>query len=213
MLREMADEKEKEYNRGVDDGQRGTCVDDVLHNFGHPLVGENSENYKEGYEFGAAHRFNEDGERFHTKDHSGVNDSSNDSQNNWPDLTSGSSGGGSSSSDSNSDSKKDSGGCYLTTACINARGLPDNCLELMVLRGFRNRILMTQPAGRRELEIYEKIAPVIVSCVNKNENSQKIWGETYKDIQKAVRLIIAGDFSKAFEHYKAMTLRLKRYTE
>ena len=32
----------------------------------------------------------------------------------------------------------DSGGCFLTSACTEARGLPDDCHELTVLRSFRD---------------------------------------------------------------------------
>ena len=39
----------------------------------------------------------------------------------------------------------DSGGCFLTSACTEARGLPDDCHELTVLRAFRDGYLRSQP--------------------------------------------------------------------
>ncbi|MBI4116799.1 hypothetical protein HY449_03590 [Candidatus Pacearchaeota archaeon] len=117
----------------------------------------------------------------------------------------------SSSSDSG-DKGNDSGnggGCYLTTACISARDLPDNCLELNVLRNFRDRILLQNPTGRKSVKEYYKIAPEIVQSINERGNSSEIWNSVYQDITKAVQLVLSGDFNRAFEHYKEMTLRLK----
>lgn len=37
-----------------------------------------------------------------------------------------------------SSSNNNSSGCYLTSACVNAKGLPDDCEELTVLRNFRD---------------------------------------------------------------------------
>ena len=38
-------------------------------------------------------------------------------------------------------------GCYLTSACVEAMGLADDCYELTVLREFRDAWLMHQPGG------------------------------------------------------------------
>ena len=43
--------------------------------------------------------------------------------------------------------ENDNGGCYLTTACVAARGLPDTCAELQTLRAFRDGILTRRPGG------------------------------------------------------------------
>ncbi len=115
----------------------------------------------------------------------------------------------SSSGSSDSGSGSSGGGCYLTTACVNARGLPDNCLELSVLRNFRNRILLQNPTGRKAVREYYKIAPEIVQSISGKDNSSEIWNSVYQDIRKAVQFVLLGDFNRAFEHYKEMTLGLK----
>lgn len=46
--------------------------------------------------------------------------------------------------------ESDNGGCYLTTACVAARGLPDTCTELQTLRAFRDGVLARQPGGQQE---------------------------------------------------------------
>ena len=46
-------------------------------------------------------------------------------------------------------------GCYLTSACVMAKGLPDHCEELETLRVFRDEYLAGQPGGRAEIEQYK----------------------------------------------------------
>ena len=118
----------------------------------------------------------------------------------------GSSGGDSSSGNSGGSG---SGGCYLTTACVRGMGLPDDCLELNVLRNFRDNYLMPQPSGRKAVKEYYKIAPEIVQCINKREDAQSIWQATYKDIGHAVSLILSKDFEGAFKYYKQMTSKFQ----
>ncbi len=101
------------------------------------------------------------------------------------------------------------GGCYLTTACIETMGLPDDCLELGVLRNFRDKILMPQPSGKRAVREYYRIAPEIVQAVNEEDNAQSTWQYVYRDIRYAVSLILSGDFEGSFKHYQQMTSRLK----
>ncbi len=104
---------------------------------------------------------------------------------------------------------KSKSGCYLTTACIETMGLPDDCLELNVLRNFRDKILMQEPAYKRAVREYYRIAPEIVQAIEGQDNSQKIWRDIYGDIRHAVSLILSNDFEGAFKHYQQMTSRLK----
>ena len=55
----------------------------------------------------------------------------------------------------------DNSGCYLTSACIAARGLPDDCEELMTLRIFRDKWLKLQPGGIEEIAEYYSTAPLL----------------------------------------------------
>ncbi len=101
------------------------------------------------------------------------------------------------------------GGCFLTTACVNARGLQDDCLELETLRAFRERVLMPSAGGRAMIKEYEHIAPLIVESIDSSEMPRSIWDGVYSDVQKAASLVIAGSYNQAFEHYKGMTSKLK----
>ncbi|WP_294823404.1 CFI-box-CTERM domain-containing protein [uncultured Eubacterium sp.] len=107
-----------------------------------------------------------------------------------------------------------SGGCYLTTACIKAKGLPDDCYELEVLRSFRDNWLMNQPDGDEEIKEYYRIAPKIVVGINKCENSNEVWNKVYKKICKCVSLITndaknESYMNEAYNIYKNMTKSLK----
>jgi len=88
-------------------------------------------------------------------------------------------------------------------------GLANNCLELSVLRNFRDKILLLDPLGRIAVMEYYKVAPEIVQSIKERSNSKKIWHSVYGDIRKAVSLVLAGDFERAFDHYKQTTLKLK----
>jgi len=107
------------------------------------------------------------------------------------------------------DKGKDDSACYLTTACVRAMELPDNCLELTTLRGFRDRILMPDSYGRKAVQEYYEIAPEIVQAVSRQSNAQGIWQDVYKDVSHAVFLVLSGDFEGAFKHYQQMTMGLK----
>lgn len=99
--------------------------------------------------------------------------------------------------------------CYLTTACTKTMNRPDNCLELEVLRDFRDNFLMKSSEGKRAVKEYYEVAPKIVQAVEKREDASEIWKEVYGDIVHAMSLVLFGSFDKAFEHYKQMTLGLK----
>jgi len=111
---------------------------------------------------------------------------------------------------SGSSSGGSSGGiCYLTTACVRSMNLPDDCLELNVLRTFRDKILMQEPLGRKAVREYYRIAPEIVQAVEERDDARNIWQNTYRDIRHAISLILWGDFEGAFKHYQQMTLGLR----
>lgn len=172
--------KDEAYERGVKDGQKADAFDEMTHDMG---------------------------KIFNVSEEDRVYDKGFKEGVQHKDSSSDSSSSGSSDKGSDSGSGK---GCYLTTACVNARGLPDNCLELNVLRNFRDRILLQNLTGRKAVKEYYKMAPEIVQSINERDNSMEIWNSVYQDIRKAVQMVLSGDFNRAFEHYKKMTLRLKK---
>lgn len=66
-----------------------------------------------------------------------------------------------------------SGGCYLTSACMYSKGLPDDCYELETLRNFRDTWLKNSEEGREIIKEYYEVAPKIVSAINETKESKK----------------------------------------
>ena len=57
---------------------------------------------------------------------------------------------------------QETSGCFLTSACVEAKGLPDDCRELTVLRNFRDTYLKASADGQRDVCEYYHVAPMIV---------------------------------------------------
>ena len=103
----------------------------------------------------------------------------------------------------------DSGGCYLTTACVAARGLPDTCAELQTLRAFRDGVLARRPGGREEIVRYYQIAPGIVAAINQRKDAAKIWNRVYDElVEPCVQMIHEGKDEEAYRLYKVYTMEL-----
>jgi hypothetical protein len=101
--------------------------------------------------------------------------------------------------------------CFLTTACVVSRGLPDNCIELRTLRRFRDKVLLDSPEGRKAVSEYYEIAPKIVVNVNALPDDERTstWNRVYTQVARAVALVHQHRFKEAFQAYKNMTLSLK----
>ncbi|MGC9311039.1 MAG: CFI-box-CTERM domain-containing protein, partial [Candidatus Aenigmatarchaeota archaeon] len=106
------------------------------------------------------------------------------------------------------ESTSDAGGCYLTTACTVAEGLPDDCYQLQVLREVRNNTLMRDSEGRRLVASYYALDPKIVGAINKRRDAREIWGNVCTDINVAASLAMSGMSQEAIKHYEWMTSRL-----
>ena len=106
-----------------------------------------------------------------------------------------------------------SDGCYLTTACVEAKGLPDDCNELRTLRVFRDTYLAKLPSGRNEIDQYYRMAPTVVASINKHDNRVQIWNQVYAElIAPCVRMIHEQDNEKAHQLYKVYSIELhKKY--
>lgn len=56
-------------------------------------------------------------------------------------------------------------GCFLTTACCELLGLPDDCFELEALRRYRDRVLAVSPGGREDIALYYRVAPCVLAAL------------------------------------------------
>jgi hypothetical protein len=113
--------------------------------------------------------------------------------------------------ESDSDSDSGSGGCYLTTACVTARGLPDDCQELTILRDFRDNWLKKQPDGPADVAEYYATAPGIVAEINALPNAKEIWGQLYETlVEPCVKLIQSGKMEETYVTYKKSAMELRK---
>lgn len=104
-------------------------------------------------------------------------------------------------------------GCYITSACVEARGLSDDCYELKLLRMYRGEYVERLEGGEALLAEYRRKAPVVVRRINAlgESRAQAVWEEIYeRGVAPAVRLIQTGQWERAFELYKAMCRELER---
>ena len=103
-----------------------------------------------------------------------------------------------------------SGGCYLTTACVEYYGLPDDCMELTTLRHFRDSYMAETAEGRLDIAEYYKTAPKIVEIINNESDKDSIYKKLYTEtILPCVELINDEKFSEAHEMYKGMVKELQ----
>mgnify|MGYP003393509071 CR=1 FL=1 len=94
-------------------------------------------------------------------------------------------------------------GCFLTAACVQAAGLPDDCHELTTLRRFRDSFIRALPGGEAMIKKYYDLAPQIVEKLSAEELKS-----IYATVQLAVAQIGLGKFSEAFSTYAAMFRQL-----
>lgn len=100
--------------------------------------------------------------------------------------------------------------CYLTTACIAARNLPDDCYELSVLRWFRDNYVIQTAEGAADLTHYYAVAPEIVMTISQAKDSYRRFISIYNDlIQPCIALIESREYKKAYDLYKEYSLALE----
>ncbi|HAS43474.1 MAG TPA: hypothetical protein DCS93_23545 [Microscillaceae bacterium] len=100
-------------------------------------------------------------------------------------------------------------GCYITTACIQHKGLSDDCEELTVLRNFRDTYLINQENGKELIQMYYKYAPPILVSIKRREDEDEILAKLYGVITDCVNAIKQGDNEYAYKTYVKMVLELK----
>ena len=110
---------------------------------------------------------------------------------------------------SQSNSSSDSS-CFLTSACVVAMGLPDDCYELTTLRNYRDTYLKNTEGGQRDICKYYEVAPRIVEEINKHDDAVSIWHRIYDElVMPCVKLIEAGQNAEARKAYTEYTKTLE----
>lgn len=103
-----------------------------------------------------------------------------------------------------------SGGCFLTTACCQYNGLPDNCYELTTLRTFRDQFVAKQSYGKKLIDTYYADAPKIIEYIDRQENRSEIFDSIFGQIQNIVHVIEEGKNDTAVILYMNMVHELYR---
>ncbi|WP_437920290.1 hypothetical protein [Sphingobacterium sp. LRF_L2] len=65
-------------------------------------------------------------------------------------------------------------GCFLTTACVYHKGLPDDCYELELLRNLRESFMKPNPDYNALITEYKVIAPLMLINIYRAENKAEI---------------------------------------
>ena len=99
--------------------------------------------------------------------------------------------------------------CFITTACMTARGFSDDCEEMMLLRRFRDTWVMSRPGGEADIRRYYAEAPGIVRRINARMDANQIWERVYDEmILPCLERIQKGDEEGAYVLYRDWTLSL-----
>ena len=100
--------------------------------------------------------------------------------------------------------------CFVTTACIRARGLPDDCEELTTLRWFRDTYLRSRLDGEADIRRYYALAPALVERINARSDAAEIWERAYTEmVLPCVRLIQRQRWEEAYALYKNYVLAME----
>lgn len=107
------------------------------------------------------------------------------------------------------DNNNDHGGCFLTTACVEYKGLADDCYELNTLRNFRDSYMLSFKEGRKDVQTYYEIAPNIVKEINKLDNKDEVYNYIYENlIVECINLINMNSMNESYEKYKEVVKQL-----
>lgn len=100
-------------------------------------------------------------------------------------------------------------GCFVTTACVEAMGLPDDCRELTVLRRYRDEWLVRQPGGQALVEAYYDRSPALVDAIAARADARDRFRSLYADVRTAVELVEQSRPEEAREAYVRMVRGLE----
>ncbi len=105
----------------------------------------------------------------------------------------------------------DTSGCFLTSACVEAKGLPDDCYELVTLRKFRDEYLANQEGGQCEISHYYHVAPKIVSRIKSSPHASSVFTKIYEElVVPCVKLIDKGELESAHKKYREYVIMLEK---
>lgn len=100
--------------------------------------------------------------------------------------------------------------CYITSACVEVRGLADDCTELCELRAFRDGWLRSQPNGKTLIDDYYRGAPNIVRYLKAQPDATRRFNEIFESvILPCLAAIREGRYEVALLAYEGMVRSLQ----
>jgi hypothetical protein len=106
----------------------------------------------------------------------------------------------------NIDFTYESGGCFLTTACVNYMGLPDNGEELNAMRWLRDEYMNIY--YKEEIAEYYEFAPLILKAIPK-DSYNSVMDEIFETVKQVQHFKSVNDFVSARKVYLELFYRLK----
>jgi hypothetical protein len=98
----------------------------------------------------------------------------------------------------------ENGGCFVSTACVNYAGLPDDCWELRMLRLLRERHVQNSSSGRDFLERYPKTSKLIIEGINNSAQRESLWAGLLEKCRSVAALIADGRDAEAWHVCKTV---------
>jgi hypothetical protein len=102
------------------------------------------------------------------------------------------------------------GGCYITTACVRARGLPDDCEELEAFRAFRDGYVVLQLDGEQVLRDYYATAPAVVDAIDRAPGRKEVYEEIYAWVRATIDMLDKNETGAAYRSSVEFFDELKR---
>ena len=99
--------------------------------------------------------------------------------------------------------------CFLTTACVQYAGLPDDCKELTTMRNWRDGYFLSLPNGQAMYDEYYRLAPAIVEAIERSEYRTNILTDILASVRQCVHFAENGNNEAALDVYTAMFNGLK----
>lgn len=105
---------------------------------------------------------------------------------------------------------EDKGLCFITSACMKAARLPDDCHELETLRRFREDYVAKVPGGEELIAEYRSTAPAVVRAIDQHPDGKQLYGQIYDEmVRPCVALIESGAGQAALDLYRDNFVRLR----
>lgn len=107
-------------------------------------------------------------------------------------------------------SKGGGGGCYITTACLDALSLPKDSLEMIAMKVLTKEHILKSFQGKKDYITYGRKAPVIVQAIESRDDSQDIWKRVYGALKNITSAVLSSDYERAHQQYKDLVLGLEK---